>query len=805
MGKKYILFFFLALLFVSCPVDSSTESINSSVDSVKLTATKDINYFYINDSNSMQTLICNFFDESGNVVSGKVEWETNLPESVSSAYSDNSYTFNLDSINVLGDYYVKAKIRDDLSSVYAFSLLSRDSLQNCLCYSYVSDFQVEVSDSGNISLFNAVEYDENNILITTEEERMLLNNILEYRFNGDNLILVSVKEGSSFGQLNIQTNSDSLYYVPVNSNQFVLYSNGETNSNVQLKINAGDKDTRTVNVILCSDESNSLASPKFFPSYTADSEGIIVNVQGDNVSTSFYQFLGGNKLNIDVYRKSYGGTEDYKLYDFNSNEETHDIKFGKALHLANCGEYRIEAYITNAVGYKSAVSCMDYIVQPFPAPDSDVITITPLNPVEEIFSSDRWDDYIEGDETPRSKYYNVTIKNNDPLYDYFYTISFENDEINYGDFEESGVISHNEKFSKYLIYGGDYIVNVYQRGNALNYGFALEDESPLIVQKSCKVEGCSYYDERLPITVTVDEDGTIYIKSAYELGDDEHIYVGVYIGDELESSFELNALNQEKTILNPTFAIYNFKAYIFSDIQRISSNISVYNLDTVNLSSYALPAKIDVSDIVQTTYNRRVAEISSSEDANGVYREIRYKLGDGDWSEWQKPDSNGKLIVTSNIRSNNSQETISVEMRATDNELGVGIVSSSAVMKLTKMFTPEVWAHCKLSMFTGEVWLGFRCSFRSSIKGKIAYATFYRMDEKRNSITHSNSGSTSSDDWCYLYNWSDGWKWLSSNDMKHEISAYQKAYGYIDSDWVTTGCGGSYYGSGAMDNYAGVE
>ena len=786
---KFLFLICLILFYISCPI--STDESSALISSIKITTSKKNNYFYINDNNNMQTIIASFYDEKENLINGKVEWESNLPKNTSISYSDNSYTFNIDSIKELGDYYVKAKVKDsDISSIYSFSYLSRDSLLTSLTYSYVSEAYLEVSDDNKITLTKAFEYDENGILIKSESERMILGDSLDYRINGSNVVLVSVKDGAEFGKISVKSDDSSLYSVPVNNDQFILYTRNDINSDIKLIVSAGTKDSRTISVNLSSSEEGNLQSPTISETFTAETEGVLVNITGDNISTSFYSFGGGNSLNISVYRKSYNGEDDYVLYDYLNNVESKDIKFGKAVHLANCGRYKIDSYITNAIGYKSLTTTKEVIVEPFPAPDSNVIIITPLTLNEQIYSHDDWDNYIDGDITPRLDSYDIKITNNDGLYDYYYLLSYNNDELSLDDFNESGCLSFNEIYNTKLKYAGNYKISVYQRGNALGYGFPLDNEKPLTANKECIIEGYSYYEGKNPISIETIDDGTIYIKSAYELNSDEHVYIASYIGSVKQNSYELNALKKEISISNPTFAVYTFKVYVFSESQRISNNISVYNLEEVKLSSYANPPRIDVSDSVQTTYNRRIAVISSSKDASGNYRKIRYKLGNGEWSEFLNPNSEGKITVISNITLNNSQEEIFVEMLATDNELGIGIVSSSNILKLTKLSPPRVWAHYKTAFLDGWVWLSFRCSVAKNpnIKGQIAYA-------------YSNHGNDSNTSYDYkdLYYWR-GVLW-NQTDL-HEIRAYQRAYGYIDSDYSYTKCG---YGNGESNNYAGEE
>ena len=149
---------------------------------------------------------------------------------------------------------------------------------------------------------------------------------------------------------------------------------------------------------------------------------------------------------------------------------------------------------------------------------------------EQIYSHDDWDNYIDGDITPRLDSYDIKITNNDGLYDYYYLLSYNNDELSLDDFNESGCLSFNEIYNTKLKYAGNYKISVYQRGNALGYGFPLDNEKPLTANKECIIEGYSYYEGKNPISIETIDDGTIYIKSAYELNSDEHVYIASYIG-----------------------------------------------------------------------------------------------------------------------------------------------------------------------------------------------------------------------------------------------------------------------------------
>ncbi len=639
--KKTVFYVFAAIvtlcLLIGCdgqvkpqPQPGPGEEVDTVTASIDFVLSKNKTHFYINDNNATQTIAVSFYDKNGNRLSdSKVRWESNLPEETKVVSSENALTFEINSVNVLGDYSITATVKgnENIKKSYSFTLLSRDELVSSLSYSYASDFEVAYNEDGSIKgIVSALEYDESGARITSEEARMVLNDSLDYRTNGTNLILVTTKDGANFGKLEASSSSEALQALSVGQNAFVLLGDGVTSGEADIVISAGSKDSRSVRINLDSTSTNDLTAPSVSALYKAEGDGVCVDLKGDNVSTQYYAFEGGNTLIYKVLRMPYSGSEEYEEYSFFENEESGDIKYGYKIHLRHCGRYRIEAYLVDNIGYRSETTVSEFVVRPYQAPDLGVVTLTTNTPVEKINSQNLWESYISGQEAPKADFYTLTVANNDDTDRYYGTIEYKNDELEINDYNTSFIVLPNQVLTQQFATAGEYHVTIYKGDSSEGYGFPMDgdDDTADLYEKTFIIQGYSYYENKSPIEITT-EGTEVHVKPGFELDETETVYVGVYINGGYVSgaSFSLSAGDPDKVFDNSTYDGYSFKAYVFTTSPRLSSVVSIFDAPWTVFS--ILP---DVRTELKEVSSGRQVDITviNKQTSTGHYRKLSYAI-----------------------------------------------------------------------------------------------------------------------------------------------------------------------------------
>lgn len=363
------------LLFLACDFKESTRN-NEAV--IKLESnTKTSAFFMEND----ETLIVSAILENDKTYDSEIVWKLfssdingNIVDK-SDCLTELSYDkvlIKLKALSFLGDYTLRAKTSFS-EATYNFTLNSTKELENALSYSFVSIDSINEDETGKQDF---TEYSIFGKKLSSAKERSLLGKSLSYAPSISSLLFIT-STNDELGELSIE--NDSNFYISRIGNNSLLLSPKENNKTVSsLKIYAGTKKEKNVDVELLDHSPLDIKEPVISKERPHKKSGVILSVTADNVSTPYYSFDGGYSLDIKV-KRAINNEEPHLILptstinekEWKTTEDEYYIKaieYGYELYLPYYGKYTVDAKTVTITG-ESKTSSYSFEVLPYSTRD----------------------------------------------------------------------------------------------------------------------------------------------------------------------------------------------------------------------------------------------------------------------------------------------------------------------------------------------------------------------------------------------------------------------------------------------------
>ena len=343
--KKLLLLLFASVLLFSCNIEDPTK-----VDKIELSANRQGDSWTLQDNQTAITITAKVLNSQNATLSQKVEWSSNIPESVKTTTTDNTFSFSLLDINTLGDWEVKAKAGSKESS-FSFAISTDKLLANSVVYSLVSSESFITEDDKT----TIIEFDATGKRITLEDERMQTSGEIEYYATKGSYLFINTKDNASFGQISAKLNTERQDIVVAEVEGGLLVGGVDwqgADQKITLSVSAGTKQSKDVVINFKEAKSLPLKTPTIGTAVAASSSGAVIDITADSISNSFYKpegLEGVYTLYVEVLKKNEESGE-YEEYNFNNNIETCYIKYGTQVHLTDAGEYKVKARIEGVQG-----------------------------------------------------------------------------------------------------------------------------------------------------------------------------------------------------------------------------------------------------------------------------------------------------------------------------------------------------------------------------------------------------------------------------------------------------------------------
>ena len=778
--KRSFKFIFLILIFlISCDPKQDTKKVSY----IKIEQAIQKTSFYINDQNNSQELFVLSYDQNDKLAGySSVIWTSNLPDSTIISKTDSSFVFDVNSIGELGDYFIKAQSKNnaELEAEYVFSLISKNSLNDSLTYSYadLSSTQLTFTDDNKINIDQITEYDKNGNKINSSEQRMTLQDEINFTGTGMNFLYISLKENVNLGKINTEISSENLNVFHTTDDGLIIGGIADEQS-VSVTLSAGSKESKQITIRPLNSFISLTAPVISDPVYSELYDGQLITITGDSVNTTYYPVENGNNLEITILRRKYHSSDEYQPYTYyKTNEETKEIKYGQVIHLKHAGDYIVSARISNAVFSSDYVE--KYISIAPKTISSGNLEISPHVPEEKVDSKLLWTDLQAGSTVPQDYFYKVYLENNfnGNLIVYINHIETSGQT----ELQEYKLLSQ-ETLSENYNKSGTYLITVKCENFLSGFGEILNEDlaDDCAILSSFEIKDSEISDEILSIT----GDRIYTITASDSLPEHAVIYVALLKDDIYDSTFTLTS-GEEHIIENTDNKSYKFKAYVYFDENRASSIMYEYGTDIPTLLTSALP-KITDNDNVQNARNQRRVQLNLTQDAYGNYRPTFYRWDDDPtWHEFDRAET---------VYASTSQEgkhILHIKVLPSQAESVIGEVITSCTVNLSKLSHPSAYIKYSYGIFGGGFVHGYVCS---TFQGATVEAQGHTNHKEGNVTNHWNyTEITQSTSFIKLFYDTGGYSWLLSHYWTESIYAYQYKNGYIDSGHIYV----EYYGKDSI-------
>jgi len=763
--------------------------------------------FYIEDVEMSQSISVTYRDLAGNDSLATVEWTHNLPDNATVVFNETSFSFNVNSINELGDYYVTANASDSKAKkTYVFSYVSRLPFESALSYSFINYAEMKekglLLEDGTYELGLTAETDGTGKKIESQDDRAVVGDKIEYLANGNTVLLLSLRDGYTLGNLSFEVEEEYDEYVPIISktteNQILVFA-GEKKGDFTITVKAGNKLAKEIEI---NSDTKTHTAPKCVVAGPFDSvygNGKIYSVTGDSVATTSEE--DGNRLYIQVLRKGIFASDDdpYEVYDYEDNPETSVIPNGKKIHLTHAGKYQITSYLIERGGFTSEPIVSEFEIQPYIYDGAINVSWHTENG-----GNISWNTFSEG-QIPRSNYYTVRVTNGSAYTMTLYkNVAFTDTNvpeelyIDRDADEPYRTLSPGTYIEENLQYAGNY--EYYYSVDAPGYGYIHEYEITDEHRQTITLNPDSFRDRENLISCEV----STTEESSYEVSS---IAGNIPSNAELWIALYRNGVYKEQRIWDGSVWVVNnydgdsitFKSYIHYETEH--TNSPVYTLEPA-ANTITGKAKIDSSDAVQRYRNKRTAKITLSRDEFGNIRPTYYSLDNK--QTWTRiyPNSNGIYYFEPLTQA--GVMTLWVKTEPTQEEGDLGFTLTSAVIRLSQLSKPAysakkdtsssylaIYVNYTLSTVPLYSWLnlGSAPTAYMSITPKTSYGSLYESFGTREITTSYIKTGTAEYKISYIGAEKSGFAYLLrqlANYISFDVSVYQYKVGYIDSPVTTT-------------------
>ena len=644
---KYLFLILITFSIFSCDLFNPGNDIKVN-KMILTTSLKTLNFEFSNKNKDLGSFKAELFDKSENKVNEKVNFETNLDSSCYSVNA-NELIVNLDKIEKLGTYKIKAVYDKDIEQEMSFSIFTNEDLY--VLYSYVNINTYNNSDN------TFVELNGNGDEIKTGGERARIDENVSVVKTGESGILLYVDK-NKFGcvDFNLSDNEKNENYILKQfDNQYLIVpyhiENIGNNESLNIEVKAGNlkKD-----VDVKSTDSGRVNLAKTIVAVDLQKEtGSEVVITGDNVNTGD---KNENKISCNFYRLSLYDERNFDSLTDSEKEEcrvsgddivTSDIDYGFVYNIKRCGKYRVESYIYNTIGGKSQLRVDDFVIDDI---NRDEISAAFLFDIKNATSPNFINVYQNDESCEFNREELADFKIENCLYNSKAIIEYKSSDMNYESYQETILIDKNSTFERKFSGSGNYKIYFCANDNA-SYGNAeksdLNNSNAVIREFEIKNAESVNILEWFSETVTSNSDNTLISsklkasEKVFEVNENAVIKVSIFDKNSkvYKTNFTLSKTQKEYTYSVGDSNKYEIISFVYiPDVSYISS----IKKQEIFLSKGKLSAfcNVEIGDSIQDTYDKRRVKIINAKNFNGEERKLSYA-----WSNSNTIPSSWTLIT----------------------------------------------------------------------------------------------------------------------------------------------------------------